>query len=118
VHDFRATVNNAADSIAADPLASAVELPPGGMPIAALERNPVLGFRDLMKIERMLQHVVRNTLTYSKAVWTSLTPEERVVMLEGYTIGCPRRASTRTASPTRAQHVPLLNCVANQVLGY
>jgi len=118
VHDFHATVNNAADSVAADPLASAVELPPGGMPIAALERNPVLGFRDLMKIERMLQHVVRNTLTYSKAVWTSLTPEERVVMLEGYTIGLPEEGLDADGLTDPSQHVPLLNCVANQVLGY
>lgn len=118
VHEFRATVNNAADSIAADGLASTVELPPGGLPIAALERNPVLGFRDLMKIERMLQHVVRNTLTYSKAVWASLTPEERVVMLEGYTIGLPEDGLDADGLTDPSQHVPLLNCVANQVLGY
>lgn len=118
VRSFSAKVNNAADSIAADAIASAVELPPGGMPIAARERNPVLGFRDLMKIERTLQHVVRNTLAYSKAVWTSLTPEERVVMLEGYTIGLPEDGLDADGFTDPSQHVPLLNCVANQVLGY
>ena len=118
VHDFKAAVNNAVDSIAADGIGSAMELPPGGLPIAALERNPVLGFRDVMKIERMLQHVVRHTLVYSKAVWSSLTPEERVVMLEGYTIGLPEEGLDADGFTDPSQNVPLLNCVVNQVLGY
>lgn len=118
VHDFTAKLNSAIDSIAADGISSAIELPPGGLPIAALERNPVLGFRDVMKIERTLQHVVRNTLTYSRAVWTSLTPEERVVMLEGYTIGLPEEGLDPDSFNDPSQHVPLLNCVANQVLGF
>jgi hypothetical protein len=118
VRAFKATINNAADSIAADDIGSAVELAPGGLPVAALERNPVLGFRDMMKIERTLQHVVRNTLTYSKAVWSSLTAEERVVMLEGYTIGLPEEGLDPDGFTDASQHVPLLNCVANQVLGY
>jgi hypothetical protein len=118
VHDFKASLNGTADSIAADGVGSALELPPSGLPIAALERNPVLGFRDVMKIERTLQHVVRNTLVYSKAVWSSLTPEERVVMLEGYTIGLPEEGFDADGLTDPSQHVPLLNCVANQVLGY
>lgn len=118
VHDFKAAANNAAESIAADSIGSAMELPPGGLPIAALERNPVLGFRDVMKIERTLQHVVRHTLVYSKAVWSSLTPEERVVMLEGYTIGLPEEGLDADGFTDPSQNVPLLNCVVNQVLGY
>lgn len=118
VRTFKATINTSTDSIAADGLANAVELPPSGLPIAAVERNPALGFRDLMKIERMLQHVVRNTLTYSKAVWSSLTPEERIVMLEGFTIGLPEDGLDADGFSDASQHVPLLNCVANQVLGY
>lgn len=111
-------LNNAGDSIAADSIAAAIELPPGGLPIPALERQPTLGFRELMKIERTAQHVVRNTLTYSKAVWSSLTPEERVVMLEGLTIGLPEEGLDADGLTDPSQHVPLLNCVANQVLGY
>lgn len=118
VHGFSVLVNGTGDSIAADAIGSAIELPPGGLPVAALEREPVLGFRDIMKIERTLQHVVRNTLTYSKAVWSSLTPEERVVMLEGYTIGLPEGGLTPDELNDPSQHVPLLNCVANQVLGF
>jgi hypothetical protein len=118
VRNFSARINAQVDSVAADPIASAVELPPSGLPVPAVERNPVLGFRDIMKIERTLQHVVRNTLTYSKAVWQSLSPEERVVMLEGYTIGLPQEGLTPDGLNDPSQHVPLLNCIANQVLGY
>ena len=118
VHALRVRLNNAGDSIAADSIASAMELPPGGLPIPAIERQSVFGFRELMRVERTLQHVVRNTLTYSKAVWASLTPEERVVMLEGLTIGLPENGLDADGLNDPSQHVPLLNCVANQVLGY
>jgi hypothetical protein len=111
-------LNNAGDSIAADSIASAIELAPGGLSIPAIERQPTLGFRELMKIERTLQHVVRNTLTYSKTVWVSLTPEERVVMLEALTIGLPENGLDADGLTDPSQHIPLLNCVANQVLGY
>jgi len=118
VKDFSVKVNGAGPSIAADNLATRVELPPSPLPVAALERNPQLRFRDLLKIERTLQHVVRNTLTYSKAIWSSLTAEERVVILEGYTIGLPEGGLGPDGLTDASQHVPLLNCVANQVLGY
>jgi hypothetical protein len=118
VRAFSARINLSFDNVASDPLITSVELPPNGLPIPAVERNPVLGFRDVMKIERTLQHVVRNTLVYSKAVWSSLTPEERIVMLEGYTIGLPETGLTPDGLTDPSQHVPLLNCVANQVLGF
>jgi hypothetical protein len=118
VRNFQARLQGTVDSLAADTIGSAQELPPSGLPIPAVERNPVLGFRDIMKIERTLQHVVRNTLTYSKAVWSSLTPEERVVMLEGYTIGLPEGGLDAAGLTDASQHVPLLNCIANQVMGY
>lgn len=118
VRNFQVRLNGSVDSLSADTISSAQELSPSGLPIPAVERNPVLGFRDIMKIERTLQHVVRNTLTYSKAVWSSLTAEERVVMLEGYTIGLPEGGLDAAGMTDASQHVPLLNCVANQVMGY
>ena len=118
VQEFLVQLNGGGESIASESIGDPRELPPTGLPIPAVERNPVLGFRDVMKIERMLQHVVRNTLTYSKAVWTSLTPEERIVMLEGYTIGLPEEGLDTEGITDPSQHVPLLNCVANQVLGF
>jgi hypothetical protein len=89
------------------------ELPANGYPVAAQAVAPLLKFNQLLRIEQVLQHVVRNTITYSRAVWASLTPEERAIMLEGYTIGVP---SAGIQDPT--QTVPLLNCVANQVFGF
>ncbi|HVM82690.1 MAG TPA: carboxypeptidase-like regulatory domain-containing protein [Candidatus Binatia bacterium] len=88
-------------------------MPADGYPVAAQAVNPLLKFNQLLRIEQTLQHCVRNTITYSRAVWMSLTPEERAIMLEGFTIGVPAGG---LADPT--QHVPLLNCVANQVLGF
>jgi len=88
-------------------------LPANGYPIAAQAVAPLLKFNQLLRIEQVLQHVVRNTVTYARAVWASLTPEERAIMLEGFTIGVPAGG---IADPT--QQVPLLNCVANQVFGF
>jgi hypothetical protein len=51
-------------------------------------------------------------------VWSSLSPEERVVMLEGFTIGLPEDGLDADGFSDPSQHVPLLSCVANQVLGY
>ena len=39
-------------------------------------------------------------------------------MLEGYTIGLPEAGFDADGLTDPSQHVPLLNCVANQVLGY
>jgi hypothetical protein len=86
---------------------------PALMPVAAKRLPPQLAFADLLRIEALLQHVVENTVDYSKAVWQSLTPEERAIMLERFTIGVPSGGV-----PDGTDEVPLLNCVANQVLGY
>ncbi|MCL3862269.1 hypothetical protein [Actinotalea sp. K2] len=83
------------------------------MPIAAKRLPPVLAYADVLRIEALLQHVVENTVEYSKAVWQSLTPEERAIMLEQFTIGVPTGG---VSDPS--DEVPLLNCVANVVLGY
>lgn len=85
----------------------------GVLPVAAKRLPPVLAFADLLRIEAVLQHVVQNTVEYSKAVWQALSPEERAIMLEPYTIGVPSGGL-----PDAADEVPLLNCVANTVLGY
>jgi hypothetical protein len=90
------------------PDSSVVELPPGIYPIPAKEVAPLLKYSDLILIENTLQHVLRNVVRYSKAVWTWLTPEERVMILEPYTLSFPGLSST----------VPLLDCVGNEVLGF
>jgi hypothetical protein len=83
------------------------------LPIPTTRVAPVLSFGDLLRIETMFQHVVRNTVTYSKAVWASLTSEERAILLERFTIGVPAGGVT---GPD--QEVPLLNCVTNRILGF
>lgn len=83
------------------------------LPIPTVRVAPVLSFADLLRIEAMFQHVVRNTVTYSKAVWASLTSEERAILLERFTIGVPEGGVT---GPD--QEVPLLNCVTNRILGF
>jgi uncharacterized membrane protein YgcG len=56
---------------------------------------------------------VENTVEYSKAVWQALTAEERAILLERFTIGVPTGGVSDDTD-----EVPLLDCVANQVLGY
>ncbi len=114
--NFNARINptsTSPESYATNAMSSAVDLPPTGYPIAAREVAPVLTFSALLQIEKTLQHVVRNTVSYSEAVWISLTPEERAIMLEGFTIGV-----SAGGIQDDTQEVPLLNCVSNQVLGF
>ena len=90
-----------------------VELPPQPYPVPALQIAPVLRFNQILEIEKMAQHVVRNTIFYSKAIWASVSPDERAILLERYTIGVPSDGVS-----DESQTVPLLNCVENRVLGF
>jgi hypothetical protein len=90
------------------PDSNPVELPAGIYPIPAMEVAPLLKFSDLIQIENTLQHVLRNIVRYSKAVWSSLTPEERVMLLEPYLLSFPGLPGG----------VPLLDCIGNEVLGF
>ncbi len=92
---------------------TARERMPVQLPVSAKRIAPVLAFADLLRIESLLRHVVENAVTFSKAVWLGMTPEERAIMLEPYTIGVPTGGIS-----DEADEVPLLNCVANEVLGY
>ncbi len=108
---FNATLQGttfADQSYAAAPL----ELPGSGFPIAARMIPPQLSQASLLHIEKTLQWCIRNTMTSSIAVYSSLTSEERAVMLERYEIALPADDTGTSAS------VPLLSCVTNTVLGY
>ena len=115
VWDVRATIQGTGETYAnLFSSRAAAELMGGNsLPVPALRVPPVLSYADLLRVEAVFQHVVRNTVSYSKAVWMSLTPEERAILLERYTIGVPSGGVTDPS-----QEVPLLNCVANEVLGY
>lgn len=88
-------------------------LPQQPYPVPALQVAPVLRYNELLTIEQMLQHVLRNTTRYSKAIWTSLNAEERAILLDQYTIGVPPNGIADAS-----QMVPLLNCVQNRVMGF
>ncbi len=90
-----------------------VELPPQPYPVPARELSPLLRYNEILEIEQMAQHVVRDTLSYSRAIWSSMSAEERAILLEAYTIGVPP-GGVEDAT----QMVPLLNCVENRVLGF
>ena len=85
------------------------------LPVPALRLPPVMSFADILKTESVLQHVVRNAVTYSRNVWASVTPEERVMMLDRFTIGVPPSAGGGSGP---GSDIPLMNCVANKVLGF
>lgn len=90
------------------PDSTPAELPAGIFPIPAMEVAPLLKYSDLIQIERTLQHVLRNLVRYSKAVWMGLPPEERVMLLEPFLLSFPGLSS----------NVPLLDCIGNEVLGF
>lgn len=81
--------------------------------LAARRVPPVLSYDHVLEIEGLFQHVVRNTVAYSRAVWAALSPDERALMLERFTIGIPEGGFGDDAS-----EIPLLNCVTNRVIGF
>lgn len=87
-------------------------LPPT-LPYPVDAANDVLSRRDLRRIEAMYQHVVSNTVPYSKSVWESMTDEERAILLERFTIGVPEGGLVDASS-----EVPLLSAVSNRILGF
>lgn len=88
-------------------------LPTQPLPVPAMQIGPVLRYNEVLEIEKMTQHVVRNTTEYSRAIWASLTTEERAILLDGYTIGV-----SPGGIQDESQMVPLLNCVQNKLLGF
>jgi len=87
----------------------------------------VLRYNDLQKIEAMFQHVIENTLHYSQRIWSSLTDDERAILLERYTIDISmmkkandivndgtKQGNTTNNSTTNNETISLLNCVNNK----
>jgi len=106
-------INTPANETYANDTLGNIELPPQPYPVPALQISPVLRFKDILEIEKAVHHIVRNTTKYSKAVWSSLSAEERAILLDAYTIGVPANG---IADPS--QMIPLLNCVDNRLLGF
>ena len=74
---------------------------------------PTMTFEELQKIEMAFQHIVENTVPYSRAIWAGLTIEERAMLFEEHTVSVPR------ADPKDIwSQIPLANCISNQVEGF
>ncbi len=112
VRTVGATLNDGTSMVGVGSLQSGSQMA-AVLPIPTVRVAQVLSFTDLLRIEAMFQHVVRNTVRYSRAVWASLSAEERAILLERFTIGVPAGGIT---GPD--QEVPLLNCVQNRILGF
>ena len=74
---------------------------------------PSMNYEELQEIESTLRHVVENTIMYSQAIWASVSPEERAMLLERYTF-----ASSKLYGSDVGFEVPLMNCVANSIEGF
>lgn len=54
--------------------------------ICVQSSEKVLHYNEFQKMEDTLQHIVCNPMDYSKVVWAALSDDERVMMLDRYTI--------------------------------
>ncbi len=113
VTDFRAVINEGAVDQATVLDDSSIQPLPPTLPYPVAEVADVLSRRDLKRIEEMYQHVVSNTVAYSRSVWESMTDEERAILLERFTLGVPEGGLEDASS-----EIPLLSAVANRVLGF
>ena len=89
-------------------------VPGTGLIVPTLRMAPELSYDSLLGIERTLQWVLRNTMDCSLAVIAAMTPEERTVMLERYSVTAP----TLGKDGRVIEGVPLLSCITNKVLGF
>ncbi|HEU5420999.1 MAG TPA: hypothetical protein VFV41_25155, partial [Streptosporangiaceae bacterium] len=87
-------------------------LPRTAYPVSSQVIPALLGYTSVLEIEKTLQWCIRNTVTCSVAVFSSLTPEERMILLERYELTLP------PDEDGNAQAVPMVSCVTNTVLGY
>jgi hypothetical protein len=82
-------------------------------PLSTQPEPPLLRRADVMRIEALLQHILGHALMFSRLVWQSMTAEERIILLEPYTLGVAPGGVW-----TGGQDVPLLDCIENRVLGF
>lgn len=87
------------------------------------EHVPILRYNEIMKIEEMFHHVLSYNMRYSQAVWASLSDDERIMMLEPYTVDMNYDLWYDSSESGRADvedsRIPLLNCVnAKRVIGF
>jgi hypothetical protein len=81
---------------------------------------PLLTDAELSKMEMTLHHVVANTIRYSQTVWASLSDDERIMLLERYTLDLSLgKQETFNKNAFSEDSVPLLSCVnPKKVIGF
>lgn len=72
-----------------------------------------LHYSELLQMESTLHHIASNPMLYSQIIWASLSDDERVMMLEQYTINMNFDAldNSDTTVNDGDLNIPLLNCV-------
>lgn len=75
----------------------------------------VLHLSEIQIIEDTYTHICTNTLRYSQALWSTMTPDERAMLLEQYLVDVSKLDTT----PEDHLPIPLLNCIdVKSVLGF
>ncbi len=80
-------------------------------------RIPVLRYNEFQKMEETLQHICTNPILYSQVIWASLNDDERVLMLEQYTIDMNFNllsdddSNEEKVEKNQEDMIPLLNCI-------
>lgn len=98
---------------------SAYKLGTSPMRIDIASNIPVLGYNEIMQMEETLRHVASDTLHYSQVVWSCLTDNERIMLLEPYTIDLEGNEKWGKAGSNESINISLLSCVnAKKLLGF
>lgn len=86
---------------------------------------PKLRIRDIQKIEETFHHIVSDTIYYSQVIWSSLSDDERILLLEPYTIEFDNIDKIASADSNfcdfykKSKSISLLNCVnAKKLIGF
>ena len=95
-----------------------------GATIQMGKQTPVITYREIEKIEETFHHIVSDTMYYSQVIWASLSDDERIMLLEPYTIefdNLDKIASpeSKAINSGKSKTISLLNCVnAKNVIGF
>ena len=86
---------------------------------------PKLRLTDIQKIEETFHHIISDSMYYSQVVWSSLSDDERIILLEPYTIEIDNLNRITSAENStsdiynKTKSISLLNCVnAKKVVGF
>lgn len=77
------------------------------------DAKPTMSFGELQEIEMAFQHIVENSIQYSRVIWGAATREERAMLFERYTVALPRNKKSDVG-----KEIPLANCIENTIVGF